>query len=290
MKAARLALACAAAISLAAPSAWATDLFPNAIRAGAPTFEEDTQLSNAVGSPLRSAEHKARDAWRHPYEALTFWGLTPGMTVIEVAPGGEAWWTEILLPYARATGGRYIAAYNDPRTPNYSDAARQGRADFDAKFGVTSVDFGMISGVGAPDRSADFVLVARAFHNWARQEGQTDRYMGEFFRVLKPGGILAVEQHRAPAGADVAVTAPNGYVPESYVIAAAAKAGFVLDGRSEVNANPADTRDHPFGVWTLPPTHRSAPPDQPADPNFDHRRFDAIGESDRMTLRFRKPA
>ena len=105
--------------------------------------------------------------------------------------------------------------------------------------------------------------------------------------MLKPGGILAVEQHRAPEGADS--RAGTGYVPESYVIEEARKAGFVLEAKSEINANPKDTKDHPFGVWTLPPTRRSAPAGQPADPNFDHAKYDAIGESDRMTFRFRKP-
>lgn len=290
MSAIRFAFIAAALLAVAAPVAIASEAFPNATRAAAPTFEEDANLANAVGSPLRSAEHRARDVWRHPYESLTFWGLRPGLTVIEIAPGGEAWWTEILLPYARATGGRYIAAYNDSRNPQMTDAGRKARADFEAKFGVTAVDFGMVSGLGTPDNSADLVLVARAFHNWARTEGQTDRYMSEFFRALKPGGVLAVEQHRAVAGSDVTVTAPNGYVPESYVIAAAQKAGFVLEARSEVNANPDDDRDHPFGVWTLPPIRRSAPAGQPEDPNFDHRPYDAVGESDRMTLRFRKPA
>ena len=105
--------------------------------------------------------------------------------------------------------------------------------------------------------------------------------------MLRPGGILAVEQHRAAEGADP--RAGTGYVPESYVIDAARKAGFMLEARSEINANPKDTKDHPFGVWTLPPTRRSAPTDHPADPNFDHTKYDAIGESDRMTLKFRKP-
>jgi predicted methyltransferase len=113
--------------------------------------------------------------------------------------------------------------------------------------------------------------------------------MAEFFRTLRPGGVLAVEQHRAAAGADVAQSAPSGYVPEAYVIEAAERAGFVLAARSELNANPRDDRDHPFGVWTLPPIRRTAPQGQPADPTFDRAPYDAIGESDRMTLRFVKP-
>ena len=284
-------LAAAAALVLltAAGVAQATELFPSATRATAPKFEEDAALKAAVDAPARKAENRARDAYRRPFESLTFWGLQPGMTVIEIQPGGEAWWSEILAPYAKATGGRYIAGYNDSTNPNFSEAARKSRADFEARFGVQAIDFGLNAGLGAEANSADLVLVARAFHNWARTDGATDRFMGEFFRVLKPGGVLAIEQHRAPDGSAVADTAPNGYVPESYVIEAAKKAGFELEARSELNANPKDTRDHPFGVWTLPPVRRSAAQGQPADPNFDHRKYDAIGESDRMTLRFRKP-
>jgi len=267
----------------------ATPLFPAATRASAPRFEEDAALKAAVEGARRPAAHRARDQHRHPYESLTFWGLRPGMTVIEISPGGEAWWSEILVPYAKATGGTYIAGYNDSANPNYSEAARKARADFEVKFGVSATDFGMVSGLKAPDNSADLILVARAFHNWAGNEGQTARYMSEFARVLKPGGVLAVEQHRAAEGRPVSETAPNGYVPESYVIEAARAAGLVLDARSEINANPKDDRDHPFGVWTLPPTRRSAPQGQPANPGFDHGPYDAVGESDRMTLRFRKP-
>ncbi|MBC6982407.1 class I SAM-dependent methyltransferase [Caulobacter sp. 17J80-11] len=257
-----------------------------AARASAPRFEEDAALTAAVADPARSDAHKARDAFRHPYESLTFWGLTPGMTVIEIQPGGEAWWTEILAPYAKATGGTYLGAYNDLASPNMTDAGRKARADFEAKFGVKAVNFGSVSGVGVQPSSADMVLVARAFHNWA-QQGSTDQFMAAFFKALKPGGVLAVEQHRAPEGSDP--MAGNGYVPESYVIEAAKKAGFVLEARSDLNANPKDTRDHPFGVWTLPPVRRTAE-DGRTLTDAERAHFDAIGESDRMTLRFRKPA
>jgi predicted methyltransferase len=152
---------------------------------------------------------------------------------------------------------------------------------------VKAYDFGPLHPESIPAGSTDLVLVARAFHNWAKQGDATDVYLRAFFRILKPGGILAVEQHRAPEGADP--RAGTGYVPESYVIDAARKAGFTLEAKSEINANPADTKDHPFGVWTLPPTRRSAPAGEPPNPNFDHAKFDAIGESDRMTLKFRKP-
>lgn len=256
---------------------------------------ENAAISSAVNGDWRSADDRSRDRYRHPAEALSFWRLPAGGTIVEIGPGG-AWWTEILAPYARATNGRYIAAFGDLGAPQVTDAARQGRATFQQRFGNTErygavevVDFSRRAGLAMPDNSADFILVARAFHNWARAEGVTDRYMAEFARVLRPGGVLAVEQHRAPAGADVAQTAVNGYVPESYVIEAAQRAGLTLSARSEINANPADDHDHPFGVWTLPPVRRSAPDGQPENPAFDHAPYDAIGESDRMTLRFVKP-
>jgi predicted methyltransferase len=256
----------------------------------------DAALIAAVHGEWRPTAHRARDQYRHPQDSLAFWGLRPGMTIVEIDPGGGSWWTQILAPYARTTGGRYIAGYIDLGAPHVSEGARNARAAFlreysdTARYGqVEAVNFGQTSGLALPDNSADFILVARAFHNWARVEGRTARYMSEFARVLRPGGVLAVEQHRAPAGSDVTTTAPNGYVPESYVIAVAERAGLQLADRSEINANPRDDRDHPFGVWTLPPVRQSAPRGQPDNPNFDHAPYDAIGESDRMTLRFVKP-
>jgi predicted methyltransferase len=247
-----------------------------------------------LAAPHRTAEQRARDAHRHPAESLAFWGLRPGMTVLEIGPG-EGWWTEILAPYAAQTGGRYIMALADTANPATSANARAAADTFEGRyranptlygqFGRTG--FGRASGPLAPPGSVDMILVARAFHNWARQPGYTDKAMTDFAAALKPGGVLAVEQHRAPEGADP--TAGTGYVPESYVIEAARRAGLVLDARSEINANPKDTRDHPFGVWTLPPIRRAAQDGRTLTAE-ERARFDAIGESDRMTLRFRKPA
>ena len=143
--------------------------------------------------------------------------------------------------------------------------------------------------MGVEAGSADFILVARAFHNWSR-DGRTQPYLKAFYAALKPGGILAVEQHRSAEGLNVADVASTGYVPESYVIHEAQDAGFVLEARSELNANPRDDHDHPFGVWTLPPVRQSQARDGSAALTPDQRAtFDAVGESDRMTLRFRKP-
>ena len=259
----------------------------------APAQAADAQLQAAVAGPQRSEAHKARDAARHPVETLTFWGLKPKQTVIEVSPG-SGYWTEILAPYAKATGGTYVATAADLNNPNLSDAAKKGRANFEAKFAdqakfgsIQYVNFGPVSGpLGAPS-SADLVITARNVHNWATQPGMLDKVMKDFHAVLKPGGILAVEEHRKDPKPEAANWA-DGYMSEKTVIAAAEKAGFKLAAKSEVNANPKDTKDHPFGVWTLPPTRQSSKGGQPADPGFDRAKYDAIGESDRMTLKFVK--
>ena len=264
-----------------------------AVLATPAAYAADAQLQAAVAGPQRSEAHKARDAHRHPVETLTFWGLKPKQTVIEISPG-SGYWTEILAPYAKATGGRYVATAADLNNPQISEGAKKARAAFEAKYAdeakygkITYVGFGATSGpLGAPG-SADLVITARNVHNWATQPGLLDKVMKDFNAVLKPGGVLAVEEHRKDPKPEAAGWT-DGYMSESTVIAAAEKAGFKLQARSDVNANPKDTKDHPFGVWTLPPTRQSAPRGQPADPNFDRTKYDAIGESDRMTLRFVK--
>ncbi len=248
-------LTLALCLALSAPAAFAQ----TGPASAPPVHHEDAALQAAVASTTRPEADRARDAHRRPYEALTFWGLTPGATVVEVQPGANGWWTAILQPYAEATDGRYVPAN----------------------------DLAALEGVEAG--SADLVLIARAFHNWARQN-RTDAILAAAFKALKPGGVLAVEQHRANEGLNVADTAPTGYVSESYVIQAAQRAGFQLEARSELNANPRDDRDHAFGVWTLPPVRQSATRDGSNALTPEQRaEYDAVGESDRMTLRFRKP-
>ncbi len=256
---------------------------------------DDQALKAAIAGPQRGAAHVARDAARHPYESLVFWGVAPKKTVIEVSPG-SGYWTEILAPYAKATGGTYVAGVADTANPKLSDAGRKGRADFEAKYAdqakfgpIKYVGFGPVSApLGAPG-SADVVITARNVHNWMGQEGMMDKVFKDFYDVLKPGGVLAVEEHRSdPTRAQVA-GAKDGYVATDFVVAAAEKAGFKLDAKSEINANPKDTKDHPFGVWTLPPVRSSSAGGAPVDPKFDRAKYDAIGESDRMTLRFVKP-
>lgn len=248
----------------------------------APAFAADAQLAAAVASHTRSPENAQRDGARHPQASLEFWGLKPGQTVIEVAPGG-GYWTEILAPYAKATHGHYIAATG---RPGQKLPGRFGNTAIYGDIGYTV--FSNSSGPMGAAESANLVLTARNIHDWLWTPGMAAKFMRDAFAVLKKGGILAVEDHRAdprPQNGD----ARDGYVATATIVKLARDAGFKLEAKSEINANPKDTKDHPFGVWTLPPTRRSAPQGSPDDPHFDHAKYDAIGESDRMTLRFRKP-
>jgi predicted methyltransferase len=268
-----------------------------AVVAASPTPAGSSQkgsLQWAISGDWRLAADRARDPWRHPAASLAFWGLKPGMTVVEFWPGA-GWYTDILAPYLTASNGTLYAANletdlpGEPASRAVVAAYRKrlaARPDLYGKVVVTA--FGPKSGPVAPAGSADLVLFLRNLHNWMAA-GIADKAFRDAFVALKPGGVLGIEEHRARPGGPPDVMASSGYVQEAYVRQLAKDAGFVFDRSSEINANPKDTKDHPFGVWTLPPTRLSAPRGKPPQPGFDHRKYDAIGESDRMTLRFIKP-
>ena len=251
-------------------------------------------LADAVGNPSRSSQERARDVWRHPLDTLTFLGVKPGMTVVELWPG-LGWYTAILAPFLARTGGRLIVAVFDPVSPQPSEAVQtntalaQRLAAQKGLYGkVETVGFGPKSGPLVAAGSADMVLTFRNLHNWM-SAGWAEKAFSDIAAALKIGGLLGVEEHRAEPGSAQDPAAANGYVTEAYVKTLAHEAGLLFAAASDINANPKDNRNHPFGVWTLPPTRQSAPLGQPDNTKFDHARYDAIGESDRMTLRFVKP-
>jgi len=238
-------------------------------------------LQAAIDGPQRTEKNRVRDPWRHPAATLAFWGLAPGMTVVEIDPSG-GYWVEILAPYLKATGGRYVAAQSGDTAAfkaRYADPAVWGE--------VTVTPFEMTSGPLVPDGTAHLVFTSRNFHDWMWTPGRVDKALADFHAALKPAAILGLEEHRADPRPMVA-QARDGYVSTAYLEDAVKEAGFRLDGASEINANPKDTKDYPFGVWTLPPTRRTHAKDQPTPAGFDPAAYDAIGESDRMTLRFVK--
>jgi predicted methyltransferase len=253
----------------------------------------DPVLKAAIAAPTRPAADRARDGFRHPEETLLFWGLKPDMTVIDLQPGG-GYWTEILAPYAAQTGGTYIGGVADLANPKLSEGAKKGRANFEAKYADKGrygtpryTGFGPVSGPLAPANSVDLIITSREIHNWIAG-GYFEKSLKDCYAALKPGGVLAIEEHRAdPKPQDA--KASSGYVATDTIVTAATKVGFKLAGASEINANPKDTKDYPFGVWTLPPTRTSSEGDH-ALTAAERAKYDAIGESDRMTLRFRKPA
>jgi predicted methyltransferase len=246
-------------------------------------------LDTALAGAHRSADSKARDAARHPKQMLAFAGLRSDMSVIEVSPGG-GYWTDILAPVLRDKGTFTLATLN-PTAP-----VGRGFATLVTRLTSTPEVFGNVRvgqyapsaglPVGAPN-SADLVLVARHMHGLIGRNLAAPA-LKSWFDVLKPGGVLLIEQHRLPENRP-APTTMTGYVKQSDMIKLAEAAGFRLAATSEINANPKDTADHPFGVWTLPPARWTTANGQGSDPKFDRTKYDAIGESDRMTLKFVKP-
>ena len=247
-----------------------------------------TSLDTVVAGSWRDPANVARDGYRHPKETLGFFGIAPTQTVIEITPGG-GWYSEILAPFLH-DHGQYIAAVVDPAAVaegKSRDYQQKSKTGLESKFAAAAAQYGKAKVVGydpkapvfGPADSADLVLTFRNVHNW-RMSGQAEGMFKGFYAVLKPGGVLGVVEHRAKA--DVAANDKSGYVGQAQVIALAEAAGFKLQEKSEINANPLDTKDHPNGVWTLPPSndHETA----------DDAKYKAIGESDRMTLRFVKPA
>jgi len=271
-----------AALSVAALVISAPAVLVAAAQTPAPAAAKtDAALAAAIANPARQASHKVRDAHRHPAETLAFMGLKPGMTVVEIAPG-SGYYAEILAPYAKATGGKYIATGN--AITNISDQAAWGAQ--------TYVHFNRTSGPLVPAGSADMVVTFRNIHNWMWQDGMVDKAMADFAAALKPGGVLGVEEHRADPRAETVQgnrKASDGYVSKATIVEAAKKAGLVLEAESDINANPKDTKDHPFGVWTLPPNSRTSQNGVATPAGFNPEKYKAIGESDRHTLRFRKP-
>jgi len=247
------------------------------------------KLRAAIEGSWRSEANVARDVWRHPAQVLEFFAVQPQHTVVEITPGA-GWYAEILAPYLREEG-RYIAAVVDPQTlaadapgRNYQvrafdelkDRFAQAPAQFDR---AQVVAYDPAKPAFGPAASADVVLTFRNVHNW-RAAGQAEGMFAAFFDVLKPGGVLGVVEHRAKA--DVAEDDRSGYVGQAQMIALAQAAGFKFHLDSEVNNNPRDSKDHPNGVWTLPPSNKHEA--------SEAAKYQAIGESDRMTLRFIKPA
>jgi predicted methyltransferase len=236
------------------------------------------QLEASINGSWRAEENRARDKYRHPLETLTFFGVTPTSTVIELIPSSKLWYAEILAPYLRDKG-HYIGANvkSDREDMGQKERLASNPAQFDKaeirEFEFKAPDFGA-------ENSADFFLTFRNVHNFAMNHVE-DKLFAAAFKVLKHGGVLGVVDHRAPADKSLDDVLKTGYLPEKYVIELAQKAGFKLVATSDVNNNPKDTKDYPKGVWTLPPTFR--------DKDVDHDKYAAIGESDRFTLKFVKP-
>lgn len=255
---------------------------PHAV-ATAPHATIASDIAKAVADPGRKAENRARDKYRHPAQTLSFFGLKPDMTVVEIMPGG-GWYSEILAPYL-AAAGHYVAAVPPGKETEQYQALVAADPDRFGKTQIVGFAAGQPTDFTAPG-TADLILTFRNIHNLlgsAEQpgDGNAPQAFADWFRALKPGGVLGIVEHRLPETMDSAREKTSGYVKRSTVIRLAMAAGFQFAGASEINANPKDDHDHPKGVWTLPPTYALG--------DEDRAKYQAIGESDRMTLRFVKP-
>jgi predicted methyltransferase len=240
-------------------------------------------LERVLAGDHRSPANRARDAYRHPLETLLFFGIKPDMTVAEAWPGPGGWYTEILAPLLADSGKLYAA---DVPPAGGNEFITTSRAEYAAKVAALPDVYGKVTlttlgpeGDIAPPASCDLVLTFRNIHNWMNL-GYAPQVFAAMHRALKPGGILGVVEHRADPARPVDARASNGYVNEQYAIDLIQAAGFELVARSEINANPKDSKDYEQGVWALPPSYRQG--------SRDRARFEAIGESDRFTLKFRK--
>lgn len=244
-----------------------------------------TALEQAVQNPSRTAEFTQRDKYRNPAATLQFFEVTPQSTVVEISPGG-GWYTEILAPFL-ANEGLYYAAHFPANATGFGQRSRaafvEKMSSLDSYSKIQLTEFTPTAGIIAPSGSADVVLTFRNLHNWYMAGGDDALLAAfkQFYVALKPGGVLGVVEHRLPEAQLNSDWTRTGYMPQSLTIRLAEQAGFVFESSSEINANPADNADHPAGVWTLPPTLRLG--------EQDKEKYLAIGESDRMTLKFRKP-
>ena len=246
---------------------------------------DSTSLERAIAGKQRSEEHKARDKYRHPQQTLEFFDVKENMTVVEIWPG-EGWYTEILAPYLRDKGKLYAAHFSADAKQSYF---KKGLENFVKKMHkqpkvYSKVELTVLQPPEflqiAPDGSADRVLTFRNIHNWMKND-QAAAVFKAIYKALKPGGILGIVEHRNSASKPQDTRAESGYVSEDYVIALARNAGFEFLEKSEINANNKDAKNYPEGVWTLPPSLRLK--------DKDRKKYLAIGESDRMTIKFIKP-
>jgi predicted methyltransferase len=250
-------------------------------------------LSWAVAGKWRSELDKARDKFRHPIETLNFFEISPSDRVLDMWPGA-GYMTEILAPVLAKGKGKYLAALIEPEAtaPEASTLSTQYKARFDGEkklYGEIQYSvFGPTSGPLFDAESVDKILFLLVLHDWMAA-GLAEKAFAEAIAVLKPGGILGIEQHRADVGNVQDPAATSGYVQEPFVRQLATEAGFEFLDSSEINANPKDNKTHPFGVWTLPPQRLTAQRGEAPNPEFDGTLYESIGESDRMTLKFRKP-